>query len=107
MRLLLTDMRDTGVHRFHHFDDLTKAETAAIEIMESIKYMLPMGVWGRGEYNATDKVYLEYCERKAVGSARVYIRITETDRVDLCKVCGAIATFETRHGCFCDKPHYK
>lgn len=106
MPYLLQDMRNTSVISLLYFDDLNKAESHAIGIMEFIKHLLPSGTWGRGEYNATDNVCLEYLDRNAIGAARVYVRITDTQTIRKCEVCGAIATIETRAGYFCDKPHY-
>lgn len=94
----LANMFNPRIHQLSYFDDLNKAESCAVALMESRKHQLSSKAWGRGEYCSG---IMEYCERNAPGMALVYIRITECDTVTVCRDCGAIAEYRIRAGHYC------
>lgn len=92
MIIQLRDMRDLRTHQLSYYDNLTEAETQAVQIMDTMGFR-----WERGEF---DSNCFEYCKSPAIGTARVYVRIKTLDTYPQCK-CGATAIYETRQARFC------
>lgn len=103
MNYCLEDWR-TPHCKISYFDDLNKAEEHAVQLMDEIKEQLPSKAWGRGEWLSTRNT-MEYTERGAIGSARVYVRIYQIEIPHKCRECLRAATRMMRAGYFCDA-HY-
>ncbi len=101
---LLQDMRESDIKRLH-FDDFSEAELYAVNAMDEIKTQLKNQAWTRADLVTGS---FSYCERPAIGSPRVYMRLF-TDSIEIkkaCEDCDRTATFETRDGYKCDA-HYQ
>ncbi len=101
MAIILEDWRNSQHCGISYFDNLDTAEQYAIDLMNGIKHLFPSQSWQRCEWSQDT---MEYAERPAIGSCRIYVRIIRDGIPRICQVCkGNDAQHAVRAGNFCNE----